>query len=339
MKCPYCSKEIKDDAVFCGFCGKQIPQKPLEEASPAPPIAEIKSEVSNEAEVLAKNEVSEETSNPEKVETVSIESADETPKKKSKDKPKKKRIALKVLLFFVVLAFIGGSVLGFLTARGVVSLESLIPNGSFKWTNFSEGQADVVESDDVPEDKESEKEENPETSLPTDEEGETEPSTEPTDSSSETTVPEETQQPTETDPHYAKYIGNALVVIDDKAHIWDEATIAGVLENAKAMSELSGYSIMIVVTNDMFEMTSEEFADDYYDYVLTSNEGDTDLLADGYLFLINLADREYYLSTCGKALDVYTNAAMEELFDEIQQSMVDGDYATAVNKLIEKTIY
>lgn len=95
---------------------------------------------------------------------------------------------------------------------------------------------------------------------------------------------------------------------------------------------------MIVVTNDMFEMTYEEFADDYYDYVLTSNEGDTDLLTDGYLFLINLADREYYLSTCGKALDVYTNAAMDELFDEIQQFMVDGDYATAVNKVIEKTI-
>ena len=163
MKCPYCSKEIKDDAVFCGFCGKQIPQKPLEEASPAPPIAEVKSEVSNDAEVLKKTEV------------VSTESADETPKKKSKDKPKKKRIALKVLLIFAVLAFIGGSVLGFLTARGVVSLESLIPNGSFVWTSFSEGQTDVVESEDATEDKESEKEENSETSLPTDEEGETEP--------------------------------------------------------------------------------------------------------------------------------------------------------------------
>lgn len=96
---------------------------------------------------------------------------------------------------------------------------------------------------------------------------------------------------------------------------------------------------MIVVTNDMFDMTCEEFADDYYDYVLTSNEGDAELLDDGYLFLINLAAREYYLSTCGKAIDVYTNSAMDELFGEIQQFMVDGEYATAVNKVIEKTIY
>lgn len=337
MKCPYCSKEIKDDAVFCGFCGKQIPQKPLEEASPAPPIAEVKSEVSNDAEVLAKNEVSEETSNSEKAETVSTESADETPKKKSKDKPKKKRIALKVLMIFVVLAFIGGSFLGFLTARGIVSLESLIPNGSFKWTSFSEGQSETVESEETSEDKDGEKEENSESSSPTDEE-ET-PSTEPADSSSETTSPEDTQTPAENDAHYAKYIGDSLVVVDDKAHIWEENTIANILANAKAMSELSGYSIMIVVTNDMFDMTSQEFADDYYDYVLTSNEGDTELIADGYLFLINLADREYYLSTCGKAINLYTDTVTDELFNEIQQFMVDENYEATVNKVIEKTIY
>ena len=197
----------------------------------------------------------------------------------------------------------------------------------------------MVESEEVTDDKDSDKEENSEASLPTENEDETEPSTKPIDSSSETTTPEDTQQPTENDPHYAKYIGNSLVVIDDKAHIWDETTIAGILENAKTMSELSGYSIMIVVTNDMFEMTSEEFAVDYYDYVLTSNEGEAELAADSYLFLINLADREYYLSTCGKAIDAYTNNAMNDLFDEIQQFMVDEDYAAAVNKVIEKTIY
>ena len=320
MNCPYCGKEIKDDAAFCGFCGKQVSPKPLEEAAPSPPSDAIEKEVTESSD-NAPNEVVEETA------------------KKTKDKPKKKHTAVKVLLVFVLLAFIGGSVLGFLTARGVVSIESLFPNSRFKWTNFSEGQAETTETADTSDDKEDEKENSSETTSPVDDEENTTPSTEPTDSSSESTSPEEPQQPTENDPHYAKYVGNSLVVIDDKAHIWDEATIAGVLENAKAMSELSGYSIMIVVTNDMFEMTSEEFADDYYDYVLTSNEGDTELIADGYLFLINLADREYYLSTCGKAIDVYTDTAIDELFNEIRQFMVEGNYEAAVNKVIEKTIY
>lgn len=320
MKCPYCSKEIKDDAAFCGFCGKQVPSPPLEEASPSPPSEEEKNEVSESAN------------------SIPSESVEET-QKKAKHKPKKKRTALKVLLIVVLLAFVGGSVLGFLTARGVISIESLLPNSNFKWTSFSEGQSETTETDETSDDKESEKEESSETTSPADDEVETTPSTEPADSSSETTSPEETQQPTESDAHYAKYIGDSLVVIDDKAHIWEETTIANILANAKAMSELSGYSIMIVVTNDMFDMTSQEFADDYFDYVLTSNEGDTELIADGYLFLINLADREYYLSTCGEAIDVYTDTVMDELFNEIQQFMVDGDYEAAVNKVIEKTIY
>lgn len=68
----------------------------------------------------------------------------------------------------------------------------------------------------------------------------------------------------------------------------------------------------------------------------TQREREPDAIrAYGYLFLINLAAREYYLSTCGKAIDVYTNSAMDELFGEIQQFMVDGEYATAVNKVIE----
>lgn len=169
MKCPYCSKEIKDDAAFCGFCGKQVPPKPLEEASP--PSEEEKTEVS------------------ESVNSIPSESVEET-QMKAKDKPKKKRTALKILLILTLLAFVGGSVLGFLTARGVISIESLLPNSNFKWTSFSEGQSETTEIDKPSDDKESEKEESSETTSPTDDEVESTPSTETTDSSSETDSPE-----------------------------------------------------------------------------------------------------------------------------------------------------
>lgn len=320
MNCPYCGKEIKDGAVFCGFCGKQVSPKPLEEAISSPPSDSIKKEVTKSSD-NAPTEVVEETA------------------KKAKGKSKKKHTAVKVLFVFVLLAFIGGGVLGFLTARGVVSIKSLLPNSSFKWTNFSEGQTETTETAETSDGKEDEKKNSSETTFPDDNEENTTPSTEPTDSSSKSASPEETQQPIESNPHYAKYVGNSFVVIDDKAHIWEEATIANILANAKTMSELSGYSIIVVVTNDMLNMTSQEFTDDYFDYVLNSNKRDTELIANGYLFLINLVDREFYLSTCGKAIDVYTDTAMDELFNKIQQFMVDENYEAAVNKVIEKTIY
>lgn len=316
MKCPYCNKEIKDDAVFCGFCGKQIPQIPLVETSQSPPPDKPKSVGSDETNNIPSDEIIEGQS------------------KKTKHKPQKKRTGFKVLLIFLLFSAISGSVLGFLTARDFIPIKSLFTSNGFKWTSLSEGQFESTTSDDS--EYGGNEKEGASSASPTDEETETTLSMESTDSSSEPTAPEESQQPTESNSHYAKYIGDSLVVIDDKAHIWTEASVSDIMANAKAMSEASGYSIMIVVTNDMFGMTSQEFADEYYDHVLTSNRDQTELISDGYIFLINLADHEYYLSTSGNAIDVYTDAVMDELFSEIQQFMVDGDYEAAVNKVIEK---
>lgn len=174
MKCPFCNKEIKDDALFCGFCGKQIPQKPLKEASPAPPADEVKIEES------------------ERINNASSAIGGEPQKVSTRNESKKKRTSSKVLLVFVLLAFVAGSVLGFLTARGVVTLESLIPNNNFKWTSFSEGLTETMETEEYSENKDSEKEESSISSAPIDEEVDAPPSTETTDSSSETTFPEET---------------------------------------------------------------------------------------------------------------------------------------------------
>ena len=35
MRCPNCSKEIRDSAVFCGYCGKPVPKSPSPAAPPA----------------------------------------------------------------------------------------------------------------------------------------------------------------------------------------------------------------------------------------------------------------------------------------------------------------
>lgn len=294
---------------------------PLEETASFSPPDELKLKVADD------------------INSVPAEDAAETQKKKTKDKDKKKNTALKVLLIFVIIAFISGSVLGFLTARGIVSFGMLFPNSSFKWTSVSEGQSAEIATDDSSEGKGNEKEESLEPSLPADEGTDASPSTEAADSSTEAASPEEGQQPLGSNAHYAKYVGDSIVVVDDQAHIWEEATITGILSNAKAMSELSGYSVIIIAANDMLEMTSQEFVSDYFDYILSSIEDEAELIADGYIFLINLADREYYLSTFGKAMDVYTDTVKDELFAEIQQFLVDGNHEAAVNKVIEKTIY
>ena len=87
------------------------------------------------------------------------------------------------------------------------------------------------------------------------------------------------------------------------------------------MSELSGYSIMIVVTNDMFEMTYEEFADDYYDY---NGYGE-----DGVLLLVAVESRDWAISTTGYGIKAVTDYGLEYMAKRITPFLSNGSYETA----------
>ncbi len=107
MKCPHCSKEISNEASFCGFCGNTIPKEDNENAKA--------------------REVSATKAEPQAI----------------KSKAKKKHTGLKVLSIFLVIALFAGGISGFLAARGVISFKSLIPFKQLKWTDFLEASTDI----------------------------------------------------------------------------------------------------------------------------------------------------------------------------------------------------
>lgn len=115
MKCPHCSKEISNEASFCGFCGNTIPKEDDEDAK----VCEAPAT---------------------KAEPEAIES-----------KAKKKHTGLKVLSIFLVIALLAGGISGFLAARGVINFKGLIPLKQLKWTDFLEASADI-EPDEYTED-------------------------------------------------------------------------------------------------------------------------------------------------------------------------------------------
>ncbi len=130
MKCPYCGNENNENFLFCGFCGKEVPQIPLEGTSSSALFDEAMFYVTHETD-----DVTEYTS--------------EIQKKSTKAKPLRKHKTSRVLQIFLIISFVSGSLLGFLVAKGIISLEFLNPKNEFKWTNRKEIQTETVNIDEI----------------------------------------------------------------------------------------------------------------------------------------------------------------------------------------------
>lgn len=92
--------------------------------------------------------------------------------------------------------------------------------------------------------------------------------------------------------------------------------------------------IVIVTTGDAEGLSSQEYADDFYDY---NNFGYDQPRGDGVLFLIDMDNRQAYLSTCGRAIDYFTDARIDAALDEIVEELGDGDYDGACEVFLERT--
>lgn len=88
------------------------------------------------------------------------------------------------------------------------------------------------------------------------------------------------------------------------------------------LSETYEMEVAIVTTNDAEGKTSRDYADDFYD---THGYGYGDNW-DGVLFLIDMDNRQLWVSTSGLAIRYLTDARIEKLNDLIAPYLTNGDY-------------
>lgn len=144
----------------------------------------------------------------------------------------------------------------------------------------------------------------------------------------------ETENTEAEDVYHKIYLSDILVRIDDKAHMLSEDEIDQIFETAKSNAEEKDETIIVVTTSDSFGKTSMEFADDYYDDVVY-DESYGKVCTDGYLILINMAERKCYISTSGEVIKKYTDEKLNENLDMVYPYLAEGDYETAIINLIE----
>jgi uncharacterized protein len=88
--------------------------------------------------------------------------------------------------------------------------------------------------------------------------------------------------------------------------------------------------VVVVITDNTNGKSSMEFADDYYDnngYGIGNDYS-------GLLMLINMDKREVWISTTGKAIDIFTDNRISEMIDDVVAPLSEGNYYDASNIFI-----
>ncbi len=91
------------------------------------------------------------------------------------------------------------------------------------------------------------------------------------------------------------------------------------------LGETYHLDVVILLTDDTDGKISRDFADDFYDqhnYGLGSDE-------DGLLMLVNMDQREIWITTAGKAIDLFTDQRIDAVTASVASFLADGDFYEA----------
>ncbi len=134
---------------------------------------------------------------------------------------------------------------------------------------------------------------------------------------------------------------SALTVMAAAQKIYDEAELFSASEKGSlekqtvSLSERINMDVIIITTNENDGKTSSAYADDFYD-MNGFGYGDE---ADGVLLLINMEDREVYISTCGKAIHYLTDRRIENMLDKIYPHLSEGNYSEGAAAFLNSLEY
>lgn len=98
------------------------------------------------------------------------------------------------------------------------------------------------------------------------------------------------------------------------------------------MREKTDWDIFAVTTYDAEGKSAEAYADDFYDERTAED-------SDGILALVDMDNREIYISTCGDAIRYLTDERMERVLDEGFYYVSDEEYASCLSAMLSTAEY
>ncbi len=115
----------------------------------------------------------------------------------------------------------------------------------------------------------------------------------------------------------------------DDAGVLSDSEVQKLNNSLKSLSKKHDMVISVHTTDGRPYGSIMQYADDFYD----STYGNID----GCVFVIDMSDRSWYMSTCGDAMDVFTVAGIDYIADKMKDAgLSDGDYYEAFMEYVDQ---
>ena len=128
------------------------------------------------------------------------------------------------------------------------------------------------------------------------------------------------------------YADSFDVMIDDRASLFSEEEAENIDGVAYEFANLTEFSVAVVTTENAMGKSAMEFADDYYDSLIFSSGWSEN----GILFLIDMDNREIYVSCAGLCIDEYSDYELNEIVDGGYAYVSAGKYSDCIITMISE---
>jgi uncharacterized protein len=117
----------------------------------------------------------------------------------------------------------------------------------------------------------------------------------------------------------------------DEAGLFYSGEMQALEDQIAQLREMTKMDFVIVTTDRTGGKSSTAYADDFYDEGGFGNGSDDS----GALFLIDMDNREVYISTFGAMTRYLTDSRIESILDDAYEYLPDGDYSDAAQAVIQ----
>jgi len=111
---------------------------------------------------------------------------------------------------------------------------------------------------------------------------------------------------------------DATSFVIDEAGLLTDSEIGILEEKATALTDRYGIHAVILTVDSLGGNSAQNYADDYYDHI--------GYRADGVLFLLAIAEREWYISTCGTVIYALTDFSIQQVGEESVSFFAEGQW-------------